>query len=129
MKNLTIVILIAAGASLVACGDSAASDAQVVADTWKKAGIEVPPLETVAEHELGEASCLATRPAQIEATLCVYESDDAAAAARPAALAMVGEHTGAALTRGKMLLVVADRKAVDPEGRTINQLTRSFLGK
>jgi len=64
----------------------------------------------------------------VVAILCELPSEEAAKNARAAGLEVVGDATGAALVSGKHLLVVVDRDGKDPAGRTINALTKSFLG-
>jgi hypothetical protein len=44
-------------------------------------------------------------------------------------LPTIGNRTGAALTQGRLLLVVADRKKVDRSGQTMNKITRAFRGR
>jgi len=65
----------------------------------------------------------------IDVVLCGYADAKAAQAAEAAGVAAVGETTGTSLSRDTLLLVVADRRKADPAGRTINQITKTFLGK
>jgi len=44
------------------------------------------------------------------------------ASAQSAGRALVGETTGAAIASGRLLLVVADRRSADPNGRRINEM-------
>jgi hypothetical protein len=62
-------------------------------------------------------------------TLCSYPDEAGAKAAEPAGLAAVGDATGTALSRGRLLLVVADRAKADPTGKTIDRITKVFLQK
>jgi hypothetical protein len=120
-----LAVMLAAG-----CGDNAApEDASDVVKSWKAAGLEVGEMTALDEHELGEASCERGEVKGVETTLCAYDSDEAAEAARPAGLAAVGDATGSALANGKVLLIVADRDKADPDGKTINQMTKVFMGK
>lgn len=113
----------------LAAGGCDSKPADELAADWKKAGIEVGPVEAMEEHAFGKAECSATRAGGLKTTLCAFEDEKAAEAARQVALASVGDHTGAALIHGAQLLVVADIEDKDPEGRTIQTLTKTFMGK
>ncbi len=117
----------------VACGDedkpATAATADAVLAAWTEAGFDVAALQPLEKHDLGKADCRRGPIGGVETTLCVYENEGAASVARSAGLARVGDATGAALVRGRMMLVVADRDKADPEGKTINKMTRIFLGR
>jgi hypothetical protein len=106
-----------------ACGKESKSGFQIV-QGWKQAGLE-PSAFTKAETKLG-GSCQAGTVSGIDTVLCEFKDDQTAKAAEPKGLEIVGETTGASLAKGRMLLVVADRKDLDPNGRRIDQITRSF---
>ena len=128
--NLMIVCAAAALAS--ACGgDSTAkpTNTEQVIAAWKAADLGDVDLKPMEKPPLGKGDCQQGKVKGIETTLCVYEDEAAARAAQKAGLKYVGEKTGAALASGAMLLVVADRGDSDPEGRTINTLTKTFLGR
>jgi hypothetical protein len=117
---------------LAACGDDKAppSGADDVFEAWRNAGLTVGPHDALDNSDtLGGGSCQRGEVDGIETTVCGYESEDAARAAQPAGLDLVGDATGASLPRGKVLLVVADRGGSDPSGKKIHQLTKAFLGK
>jgi hypothetical protein len=84
------------------------------------AAIDPPPL-SAERCQTGAASGL-------DVTVCEYTTTAAASAAEKKARATIGAHTGAAVVSGTMLLVVADRKAVDPTGTAINTLINRFAG-
>jgi hypothetical protein len=129
LRWLSCVALLA---GVGACGDEnpgAATDPKEVVARWQKAGLEVGAHAVIDKHNLGEASCARGKVGGVETTLCLYASDEAAKAAQPAGLKAVGKTTGAALPRGPMLLVVADRAKADPDGKTINKITKTFLGR
>lgn len=128
---LLLTALLAWGPS--GCGSDSAAAAPEKADdvleSWKSAGLEVGEHALMPKHELGEARCVRGEVSKIETTLCTYPSDEAANQAQAAGLTVVGSTTGAALARGKLLLVVSDRKDADKDGKTINSLTKTFLGR
>lgn len=128
MKRTT---LFAAVLCLCACGDSkpAPESKDDVLNLWSIAGLTVGDHEPLAEHKLGDADCQRGTVGGVETTVCSYATADAAKAAQPAGLDMVGGVTGASLPRGKVLLVVADRNNTDPNGKTIQAVTKSFLGR
>jgi hypothetical protein len=108
---------------------AAAEKPDDVIEAWRTAGLEVGEHAPLAEHVLGEAECVRGEVAKVETTVCSYATDDAAKQAQNAGLGMVGSTTGASLARGKLLLVVADRGSHDKDGKAINALTKSFLGR
>jgi len=129
---LSRALSIAVIACAVGCGDEAPPPAKTAGEVlarWQESGLEVTGLQPLEEHDLGKATCRHGPVAGVETTLCLYETEGAAAVATSAGLAMVGNTTGAALVRGRMLLVVADRGKTDPDGKTINRLTKIFLGR
>ena len=116
---------------LCACDDSKPApdtEADVLA-MWTHAGLAVGDHQPLADHNLGDADCQRGEISGVETTICGYESADAAKAAQPAGLSLVGAVTGASLPRGKVLLVVADRNNRDPSGKTIHAVTKAFLGR
>jgi len=117
----------------VGCGDDESSgtgaSVKEVLTAWSEAGFDIEALKPLEEHGFGKATCRQGPIDGVETTLCLYENEGAASVERSAGLAKVGEATGAALVRGRMMLVVADRDKADPDGKTINKLTRIFLGR
>lgn len=108
------------------CGKDTVSSASGMQSVWKKAGLESTSFETITEAKLGDATCQRGKVSGVETTVCVYRDEAAAKEKREAGLKLVGNHTGASLARGKLLLIVIDRERVDPSGRTINRITQSF---
>ena|SRR5688572_12613409 len=100
-----------------------------VLDAWKKAGLTVSAFENTDGAKYGGGDCRAGQINGIDAVLCLYASPELATAAQPKGLDAVGDATGSAIAEGKVLLVVVDRRKVDPEGRTINQATKAFRGR
>ncbi|HUH01451.1 MAG TPA: hypothetical protein VML75_05610 [Kofleriaceae bacterium] len=128
-SNLAVIV---AAVLAAACGsDSAKSpeNADAVFGAWTNAGLEVSEHAPLEKHDLGDARCMRGEVAKVETVVCAYDSAEAATKARDAGLAMVGQHTGASLARGTLLLIVTDRAKADPDGKTINLLTKTFLGR
>lgn len=116
MRALALLIVVAA------C-DKGPSDARTpILDAWKAGGLSPSALE-VAKTDVG-TDCKAGVLNAVELMLCVYPTANEATAAQEKGLAWVGDATGAAKVSGTVLVVVADRRKVDPAGKTINQLLK-----
>jgi hypothetical protein len=124
MRRILVLVLLAA-----ACGDDAPRQESDVLAMWRAADLDVAKHEPLDAHALGEARCVRGAVSGIESTVCTYASEDAARAAREPGLQLVGETTGAALARGRVLLVVADRAKLDKDGKKIDAITKAFLGR
>ena len=109
-----------AGAGVASPGTSPAIEA------WKQAKLEVTSFAPTEVVGLKGARCRGGAVAGLESVLCDFADEAAAIAAEDAGLEAVGEHTGAALAAGKSLLIVADRKKVDPSGKALNQVVKTF---
>lgn len=118
MRRLLLITV-----ALVACskdGPTGATSRDEVIASWKKGGLE-PSAFTAAKVDVG-SDCASGTVNKIDALVCTFKSPQDAKAAEDKGLAWVGDHTGAAKAQGEMLIVVADRRKVDPSGRTLNQL-------
>lgn len=109
--------------AIVGCskdGAKGATSRDGVVAAWKKGGLEPSPL-TTAKTEVGK-DCASGTVNKIDVLVCTFASDKEAKEAEDKGLAWVGDNTGASKAQGEMLIVVADRRKVDPSGRTLNQL-------
>ena len=91
-----------------------------VIDAWKKGGLQ-PSEFTAAKSDLGK-DCASGTVNKLDVLVCTYPTDKEAKAAEDAGLKWVGDTTGASRAQGDVLIVVADRKKADPNGKTINQI-------
>jgi hypothetical protein len=91
-----------------------------VVAAWKKGGLEPSELK-VAKTEVGK-DCAAGTVGKLDVLVCTFPSEADAKAAEDNGLQWVGDTTGASKALGEMLVVVADRKKADPNGKLINQL-------
>jgi hypothetical protein len=107
---------------LAACDKGPSDPRAPILDAWKGGGLSPSALE-VAKTDVG-TDCKSGVLNAVELMLCVYPSAADATAAQDKGLAWVGEATGAAKVSGSVLVVVADRRKVDPSGKTINQLLK-----
>lgn len=108
--------------ALVACSKDkpGATSRDGVVAAWKKGGLEPSPL-TESKTDVGN-KCASGTVNKIDVLVCEFDNEKDAKAAEEKGLAWVGDTTGASKAQGEMLIVVADRRKVDPSGRTINQL-------
>jgi hypothetical protein len=121
-------------AAALACGCSkdegksnapAASSRDGVLEAWKQGGL-APSSFTAATVAFGK-DCRSGTVNNVDVLLCEFPSDAEAKAAEEAGYAWVGDTTGISRAAGKVLITAADRRKVDPNGRTLNQLTKLLL--
>jgi hypothetical protein len=91
-----------------------------VAAAWKKGGLEASAF-TAAKVDVG-SDCASSTVSKLDVLVCTFKSEKEAKEAEDKGLKWVGDHTGAAKAQGAVLIVVADRKKVDPNGKVINQV-------
>ena len=124
---IRVGIIAVAAVVLVGCGDSKQPASPEGAErAWTSAGLEVSAFEPAEVKAIDGATCRAGTVSKVHVTLCELADAEAARKAEASGLSLVGAHTGASLARGNLLLVVADRDKADPQGKTINTLTKSF---
>ena len=111
----------------VAAGVAPSMDAVVA--SWKDAKLSPSEFAPTDGSHLAGGKCRAGTVSGLETTLCEYGDEAAARAAEAAGLAAVGDSTGTALAKGKVLLVVADRHNADPDGKLLNQIAKTFRQK
>jgi hypothetical protein len=95
----------------------------------KSAGLSPGPFAPVEVPTLGSGKCQRGDVSGVEVTVCTYAEAAQAKKAAAAGLGLVGDNTGASLDQGTLLLVVADRKNVDKDGKKIDQITRALRGQ
>lgn len=135
----SVIMMVAAAALMAAVagcdkGDGAGKGAAPsgvdgVLEAWKKAGLTVSAFDAADGAKYGGGECKSGTVSGVDAVLCVFATPDLAKAAEAKGLAAVGDTTGSSLAEGKLLLVVADRRKADPQGKTINQATKLFRGR
>jgi hypothetical protein len=122
----TRIMLIAAAlvAAQAACGnsDKSGSARDAIVEAWK--GDKLAPSALTAATVTFGKDCQGGTVEGIDVLLCNFPSPAEAKAAEDAGLAWVGQATGASQARGAALVVLADRKKSDPNGRTINRLLK-----
>ncbi len=113
---------LAVGVLATACGKDSkgASSRDGVLSAWKKGGFE--PSEMKATKTDVGTDCAAGTVNKLDVLVCAFKSAAEAKTAEDKGLAWVGDATGASIAQGEMLIVVADRKKADPNGKTIKQL-------
>jgi hypothetical protein len=108
--------------ALAACSKDkgGATSQDGVAAAWKKGGLEASPF-TAAKVDVGP-DCSSSTVNKLDVLVCTFKSEKEAKEAEDKGLKWVGDNTGAAKAQGSVLIVVADRKKVDPNGKVINQV-------
>lgn len=101
---------------------AAATPRDAVVAAWTSAKLAPSPLAP-AQVAFGK-DCQSGTVSGLDVVVCNYASPADAKAAEAGGLAWVGGTTGASLAQGSALVVVADRKKADPNGKTINQLMK-----
>jgi hypothetical protein len=101
------------------------SDVDGVLSAWKKAG-ESPGEFKDAGAKLAGGKCHAGRVSGLEATVCTFDSAEAAKKAEEAGFALLGSSFGTAVASGKSVLVLSDPRKEDPTGRRMNTLVKAF---
>ena len=116
MRNWLLIAIAVAACSK---GKGATSRDGVV-EAWKKGGLETSAL-TAAKTDVG-TDCASGTVSKLDVLVCTFKSAKEAKDAEDKGLAWVGDNTGASKAQGEMLIVVADRKKVDPQGKVLNQV-------
>lgn len=122
MRALVLVALVAA-----ACEDGGgATSAKTIVDGWKADGLDLGAFADASGDAFGGGKCRAGTVASLDTTVCEFPDAKAAKTAEKAGEKAIGETTGISMAAGRLLLVVADRKKADPEGRKMNQIAAAF---
>ena len=133
MHNLVITLALCAG--LGACGKgggtggTAASGRDAVVAGWNKAGLTVSAMTPDKSGAIGP-DCTTGTVSGVDVALCVFAKPEDATAAKPKGLVWgIGATTGLSLAQANLVLAIADRRAADPSGRTINTIAKTFRGR
>jgi hypothetical protein len=122
MRAIVIAAVLAAACSKSGTLDKAASARDKVLEAWK--ADKLAPSELTAAKVAVGKDCQSGTVEGIDVLVCNFASAAEAKAAEDAGLAWVGPTTGASQAHGAALVVLADRKKADPNGRTINRLMK-----
>ena len=117
MRSWLLIALVAAGCSK---GGKGATSRDGVIEAWKKGGLETSAL-TTAKTDVG-SDCASGSVSKLDVLVCTFKTEKEAKEAEDKGLQWVGDNTGASKAQGEMLIVVADRKKVDPHGKVISQV-------
>lgn len=126
MARLRFVLAIACAIAAAACGKGEGAQTAAIVGAWQKAGLEPSALEPIDGKPFDDGVCRTGSVGGIDVTLCEYKDADAAKKAEAIGLTKIGEATGVAQAEGKVLVVLADRRGHDPNGRTINRILKVF---
>lgn len=116
--------LVFALVALAACGkgDKPAGPRDAVIAAWKADKL-TPPAMAPAKVAFG-ADCQSGTVESLDVLVCSFASPAEAKAAEDQGLSWIGSVTGASQAHGSALIVLADRKKADPNGRMINRLMK-----
>jgi hypothetical protein len=123
-RHTRLAFLVAALA-LSACskgGDKPAGPRDAVIAAWKADKL-TPSAMAPATVTFG-ADCQSGTIENLDALVCSFASPAEAKAAEDQGLSWIGSVTGASQAHGSALIVLADRKKADPNGRMINRLMK-----
>ena len=119
-----LAVLVAALAA-AACGkgsDKPAGPRDAVIAAWKADKL-TPSAMTPVKVAFG-VDCQSGTVESLDALVCSFGSPAEAKAAEDQGLSWIGSVTGASQAHGSALIVLADRKKADPNGRMINRLMK-----
>ena len=98
-----------------------------VNDSLQSAGFKLDSFQPADPGKFSAQKCVQGLLDGVDAIVCEYGSNDAVALGKKAGEDWVAQAaTGAVLTNGKTLLVVADRSRADPNGKTIHKITQAY---
>jgi hypothetical protein len=117
MRNWLLIAITAAACSK---GGGGATSTDGVVEAWKKGGLQPSELKA-AKTDVG-TDCASGTVSKLDVLVCTFKSAKEAKDAEDKGLAWVGDTTGASRAQGELLIVVADRKKVDPHGKVISQV-------
>jgi hypothetical protein len=122
MQRMQMLVLVAAAAAACSKGDAGKGPRDAVLDAWKAE--KLAPATLAPATVTFAKDCQTGAVANLDVLLCNFASPAEAKAAEDQGLAWIGPATGASQAHGAALVVLADRKKSDPNGRTINKLMK-----
>lgn len=120
--GLAVLVAALAAAACGKGGDKPAGPRDAVIAAWKADKL-TPSAMAPAKVAFG-ADCQSGTVESIDALVCSFGSPAEAKAAEDQGLGWIGSVTGASQAHGSALIVLADRKKADPNGRMINRLMK-----
>lgn len=122
-----LAFALAALLALAACskeggGDKPAGPRDAVIAAWKADKL-TPSAMAPATVAFGK-DCQSGTVESLDVLVCNFASPAEAKAAEDQGLGWIGSATGASQVHGSALIVLADRKKADPNGRMINRLMK-----
>jgi hypothetical protein len=124
VKLAMSVLAAAALAALGACSkDKPAGPREAVLEAWKADKL-APAAPLVPAQVAFAKDCQGGAIVDIDLLLCSFATPAEAKAVEDQGLGWIGAATGASQAHGAALIVLADRKKADPNGRMINRLMK-----
>jgi hypothetical protein len=128
MSRALVWSVLVAAIALPGCKKRDPSEVRLkhVNDAFVKAGFKLDTFQPADRSSFGASACAAGAIDGIDTLVCELPGDPTPPA-KKAAEDWIGQAvTGSVLTRGHTLLAVADRRRVDPNGKTIHKITQTF---
>ena len=123
---MRLALAAAALAALGACGgksdDKPAGPRDAVLAAWK--ADKLAPAALAPAQVAFAKDCQGGTIESLDVLICSFATPAEAKAAEDPGLAWIGSATGVSQARGSALVVLADRKKADPNGRMINRLMK-----
>ena len=121
-----LALLLVAGGCHKAKTDGEAQ-LQKVSDAFAKADLKTEGFAASDAAAFHADKCMAGKIEGVDSVICEYGSPDALALGKKAGEAWAASAaTAAVLGNGRVLLAVADRAHVDPNGKAIHKITHAF---
>ena len=99
-------------------------------ETLKKGGLTVGDFESTAAKPYQARACTRGEVSKLDVMACQYESEQGAEQAKAALEQFVGgAGTGAVRRSGNVALAVADRTKIDPRGKLVDKVLKTFSGQ
>lgn len=122
LRRLALLALALAACSKAGDATQPAGPRDAVIAAWKADKL-TPSAMAPATVAFGK-DCQSGTVENLDVLVCSFASPADARAAEDPSLSWIGSVTGAAQAHGAALIVIADRKKADPNGRMINRLMK-----
>ncbi|HEX7839338.1 MAG TPA: hypothetical protein VF469_17795 [Kofleriaceae bacterium] len=122
MSRIGCILAVLALAACSKTADKPATPSDAVLAAWKAE--KLAPSGLAAAPVAFAKDCRGGTIENLDVLLCNFATPAEAKAAEAQGNTWIGSATGSAQARGSVLVVLADRKKADPNGRTINKLMK-----
>jgi hypothetical protein len=116
-------------ASLSGCSKKTEGGAHLkdVESAFGKEGWKIDAFQATDAQRFSAQKCVAGAIEGLDAVVCEFGSDEAVQRGKKAAEGWVGAAvTGVALDKGRTVLALADRSRVDPNGKLVHRISKTY---